>query len=72
MITYIVTVKFTKGAITEMTRRFYNKKQAEACAKKYRDAIYDPDNEIAGVYLDEKLEPDYNEPEENYYEDVAA
>lgn len=64
MLTYIVTVKFSKGAITEMSKRFYNKKQAEAYAKKYRVAIYDPENEIAGVYLDEALEPDY--------EDVAA
>lgn len=72
MLAYIVTVKFNKGAITEMSRRFYNKKQAEAYVKKYNDAFYNPDNGIAGVYLDEALEPDYDEPEQNYYEDVAA
>ena len=74
MLVYLVKVTFRKPSqITEVTRRFYNKKQAKECANRYYKAMYNGElDNVEGIYVDEAYEDDYIKPEKNYYEDEAA
>lgn len=71
MIVYIATVEFRGGAITSMSKRFYNKTDARKWANKYYNAmINDELSNIKNIYVDEAYEDDYLKPEKNYYEGV--
>lgn len=73
MLVYIATVEFRNSAITQMSKRFYNKADARKWANKYYNAmINDELSNIKSIYVDEAYEDDYEQPEKNYYEGEAA